>query len=120
MEVIPYETRLRQDRIWARKQIDGFFREGGPYQVLEDLTPKLENAGIPYAVGGGVAVGEHAVDRQTANVEVLVTKQGLAAFRERCEGLGYVPAFPGARKNFKVTGTGVSLDLDRKSTRLNS
>jgi hypothetical protein len=112
MEVIPYETRLRQDRIWARKQIDSFFMRSGPvYQALEDLTRKLEDAGIPYALVGALALGEHGLDRPTSDVDILVTKQGLAAFRERYEGLGYVPAFPGARKKFRSTETSVSVDF---------
>jgi hypothetical protein len=111
MEVVPYETRLRQDRIWARKQIDAFFPEGGPYQTLEDLTPKLEDAGISYVLAGGVALGEHGIDRQTAEVEILVTPRGLAAFWERHEDFGYVPAFPGAKRKFKAAKTGVTVDF---------
>ena len=83
MEAVPCETRLRQDRIWARTQIDSFFELGGPYQTLEHLTRWLEATGSPYAIGGGVAVGEHGVDRQFARVELLVMQQGLAAIRDR-------------------------------------
>jgi hypothetical protein len=112
MEVVPYEVRLRQDRVWARKQIDSFFMRSGPvYQALEDLTHKLEDAGIPYALVGALALGEHGLDRPTADVDILITKQGLAAFRERYEGLGYVPAFPGASKRFRSTETNVSVDF---------
>ena len=111
MEVVPYETRLRQDRIWARKQVDSFFRRGGPYKTLEDLQTWLETTGIPYAVVGRVAVGERGVDRQTAKVEILTTKEGLAAFRERSGDLGYVPAFPGARESFQSTATGVTVEF---------
>jgi hypothetical protein len=112
MEVIPYETRLRLDRIWARKQIDSFFMRSGPvYQALEDLTRKLEDAGIPYALVGALALGEHGLERATSDVDILVTKQGLAEFRERYEGLGYVPAFAGARKKFRSTETSVSVDF---------
>ncbi len=112
MEVVPYEERLRQDRIWARKQIDSFFMRSGPvYQALEDLTRKLEDAGIPYALVGALALGEHGLHRATSDVDILVTKQGLAAFRERYEGLGYVPAFPGASKRFRSTETNVSIEF---------
>jgi hypothetical protein len=111
MDAIPYETRLRQDRIWARVQIDGFFADGGPYKTLNKLSSCLEQAGIPYAVGGDVALGEHGVDRQSASLEILVTKQGVAFFQERYEGLGYVPAFPGASKRFRSTETNVRVDF---------
>jgi hypothetical protein len=112
VDVLPYETRLRQDRIWARNQIDSFFMQSGAvYQVLDDLARKLEDAGIPYALVGALALSEHGLVRATVDVDILVTKDGLAAFREKYEGLGYVPAFPGAIKKFRSTETGVRVDF---------
>jgi hypothetical protein len=45
------------------------------------------------------------------DVDVLLTKEGLDEFRAKYEGLGYVPAFSGARKRFRSTETGVAIDF---------
>ena len=45
------------------------------------------------------------------DIDLLITTQGLAAFRDRYEGLDYVPAFPGAEKQFRATETGVRVDF---------
>ena len=112
MDVQPYEQRLRQDRIWGRQQADSFFMRVGPvYQALEDLTRRLEEARISYALVGALALREHGLNRETVNVNILVTKEGLAAFRERYEGWGYVPAFPGAQKQFRAAENGVRIDF---------
>ena len=112
MKVEVYETHLRQDRVWARQQIDSFFMRGGPvYKTLDDLAHKLDEAGIPYALIGALALGEHGLYRMTVDVDLLVAKEGLAEFRTRYEGLGYIPAFPGATKRFRSTDTGVKIDF---------
>jgi hypothetical protein len=112
VEVLAYETHLRQDRLWARKEIDShFMRKGSVYKALGDLIERLESAGISYALIGALALGEHGLDRSTEDVDILVTKEGLAEFRARFEGLGYVPAFQGAIKKFRSTDTGVRIDF---------
>lgn len=107
-----YESLLRQNRIRAREEIDSFFlRRGKVYEALGGLTRKLEDGGIPYALAGALALGEHGLDRMTVDVHILVTKQGLEAFRAKYEGRGYVPAFPGAQKQFRSVETGVRIDF---------
>lgn len=86
-------------------------RSGPVYKTLGDLARRLEDAGIPYALIGALALGEHGLDRMTVDVDLLITKEGLAEFRSRYEGLGYVPAFPGATKRFRSTETGVKIDF---------
>jgi hypothetical protein len=71
----------------------------------------LEEEGIPYAVIGGMALGKHGFARMTEDVDVLMTAEGLAVFRERCEGKGYVPAFAGASKTFRDTETQVRIEI---------
>ena len=43
------------------------------------------------------------------NVDVLMTPEGLVAFRARFVGRGYVPAFPGAHKTFRDAQTRVRI-----------
>ena len=53
----------------------------------------------------------HGFVRATEDVDLLVTPRGLRAFRERCVGRGYVPAFPGAKKSFRDVETGVRVEF---------
>ena len=71
MAVQAYESLLRQDRIRAREEIDSFFmRTGKVYYALGDVTQKLKDAGIPYALVDGLALGEHGMDRMTVDVDI--------------------------------------------------
>ena len=51
--------------------------------------------------------------RQTVNVDILLSSEGLERFRERFVGSGYVPAFSGAEKSFCDAETGVRIDFIR-------
>jgi len=86
-------------------------RQGNVFETVRNLARELEHQGIDYAVVGGLAVGEFGYARATTDVDVLMTRDGLAAFRERCLGLGYLPAFAGAMKSFRDTGTGIRIEV---------
>ena len=43
------------------------------HQALARITTRLEQRGIPYAVGGGMAVNAHGHRRTTTDVDVLLT-----------------------------------------------
>jgi hypothetical protein len=86
-------------------------RRGDVFDTVRRLASELDLQGIPYAVVGGLAVGELGYVRATTDVDILLTRDGLAAFHERCVGRGYVPAFPGAMKTFKDTETGIRIEV---------
>ena len=86
-------------------------RQGDVYDAVRRLARRLEEEGVDYAVAGGMAVVEHGSRRTTEDVDVLMRADGLAAFRERCVGRGYVPAFPGATRAFLDTPTGVRIEV---------
>ena len=86
-------------------------RQGNVFETVKQLAKELEHQGIDYAVIGGLAVGELGYARGTTDVDVLMTREGLAAFRERCVGRGYLPAFAGAMKSFRDTATGVLIEV---------
>ena len=71
--------------------------------TLNELARRLDEAGIDYAIVGGMALGYHGFVRVTQDVDVLLTSVGYIRFTESLVGLGYVPLFPGARKKFKDT-----------------
>lgn len=63
-------------------EIDMFFAgRGEVQQTLRRLVKRLQKARIPYAVMGGLAVNAHGHQRLTKDVDVLLSPDGLAAFR---------------------------------------
>ena len=85
--------------------------QGDVYTTLRRLTRRLELERITYALVGGLALAAHGLVRMTNGVDVLMSAAGFTAFRERCVGRGYVPAFPGAQKTFRDTQTQVRIEI---------
>src|SRR3990172_3133921 len=82
-----------------------FKQQGDVYEALRRLVKRLDEQDIPYALIGGMALISHGYRRYTEDVDILLTSAGLAAFRERCVGRGYVPGFCGGQKTVRGTGT---------------
>ena len=78
-------------------------KQGPVYSTLERLARRLRDEDIPYAVVGGMALNLYDYERMTRDIDVLLTPAALEKFIERCVGLGYIQAFPGARKSFRDT-----------------
>ena len=88
-----------------------FMGEGTLNKTLARLSNDLEEHGISYAVIGAVALLAHGYPRFTEDIDLVMTAEGLEKFHEELIGLGYVPAFPGARKRLKSTADGVSIEV---------
>jgi hypothetical protein len=58
-----------------------------------------------------MALNAHGYHRETVDVDVLVTPEGLSAFVAQLVGRGYHPAFEGARKSFRNTQTNVKIEF---------
>ncbi|MBX3280260.1 MAG: hypothetical protein KF868_19850 [Acidobacteria bacterium] len=94
------------------KEASDFFMTGGDVEkTLRRLAERLESEGVAYAVVGAMALGRHGLRRMTEDVDVLLTRDGLERFRQRCVGLGYTPAFNGARKAFRDAETHVRIEF---------
>ena len=78
--------------------------------ALSKLARLLDQAGIPYAVIGAMALNEYGYRRVTVDVDILLTRDGLEALRERALGHGYVEKFPGSR-GLRDTEHGVPIDV---------
>ena len=106
-----YEPKGRS--IWqVLREGDALFAgEGAVYDTLRRLAQRLEDGSIPYALIGGMALISHGYRRFTEDVDILLTAEGLAAFREQCVGRGYVPAFVGAQKTFRDTLSNVKIEI---------
>jgi hypothetical protein len=67
------------------------------HKALARLVRRLDDAAIPYAVIGAMALNGHGYVRATVDIDVLVTRDGLERFRTACLGRGYVERFDGSR-----------------------
>jgi hypothetical protein len=86
-------------------------RKGDVFETVRRLAARLHEEHLDYVVIGGLAVSELGYARATVDVDILLRPEGLEAFRERCVGRGYVPAFPGATKCFKDAQTGIRIEI---------
>jgi hypothetical protein len=75
-----------------------FENESAVHKALRKVTKRLDELAIPYAVVGGMAMFFHGYRRFTEDVDLLVTKEGLAEVHRRLEGLGWVPPFQGSKQ----------------------
>src|SRR6266540_884636 len=91
-----------------------FMGQGSLNNTLAQLTSDLKKHGIDYMVIGAVALLAHGYPRFTEDIDLVLTPEGLEVFHRDLIGLGYAPAFPGARKRLRSTKDGVN--IDRKST----
>ena len=94
------------------REVDQFFMKTGPvHETLRKIARTLTEEDIDYAVIGGMALALHGFVRPTQDVDLLMTREGLERFNERLLGRGYLQAFPGARKHFRDTETGVPVEV---------
>jgi len=80
------------------------------HQALIRLTSALEKDGIPYAIAGAMALNAHGYRRVTTDVDVLLTREGLARFKENHLGRGWVERSAGS-KGMRDTESGVKIDV---------
>lgn len=85
-------------------------KTGKVHQAALELARRLDAAQIPYAVAGAMALGAHGYERVTSDVDVLVTREGLARFKALHLGRGYLEKFAGS-KGLRDTENGVNIDV---------
>ena len=88
-----------------------FMGEGNLNRALAHVAADLEKHEIDYMVVGALALFAHGYPRLTEDIDLVFTPDGLAKFHEELIGLGYAPAFPGARKRLRSTKDGVRIDV---------
>jgi hypothetical protein len=87
-----------------------FMNDSDVHHALAKITRLLDEANIPYALVGALALGEYGYRRVTTDVDLLLTREGLAAFKAKQLGRGYVEKFTGSR-GMRDTEHGVSIDV---------
>jgi hypothetical protein len=88
-----------------------FMGQGTLNNTLSRLAEDLNEHQIDYMVIGAVALLAHGYPRFTEDIDIVLTPEGLAAFHRELIGVGYVPAFAGARKRLRSTLDGVSIKV---------
>ncbi len=74
-----------------------FMGQANVQRALEKLVAALEGQRIPYAIVGALALNEFGYQRATVDVDVLLTEEGLRAFKTAHLGRGFVERSPGSR-----------------------
>lgn len=99
-------------RFWenARECSRFFMGTSDVEHALLQLAATLDQADIPYAIAGAMALNEYGYLRVTSDVDVLLTREGLADLKSRVLGRGYVEKFPGSR-GLRDTTHNVNIDV---------
>jgi hypothetical protein len=109
---IDYEERIRQSPEFALRESSAHFdANNAVWRTLNRLAKDLDEAGIPYALVGAMALNQHGYARMTTDVDIIMTREGLEQFRARFIGRGYRPQFEGALKTFRDTETQVRIEV---------
>jgi Nucleotidyl transferase of unknown function (DUF2204) len=88
-----------------------FMGKGTLQGTLAQISSDLKQRGIDYMVIGAVALMAYGYPRFTEDIDLVLTGEGLEAFHQELIGLGYIPAFPGARKRLRSTRDGVPIEV---------
>ncbi len=91
----------------ARFMDEFFSGRSKVHRAMTRLAKALDEAGIPFAIAGAMAVNLHGHARTTADVDILLTREGLEKLaspegsephrRARWRGRGWVEKFPGSK-----------------------
>ena len=109
MHAAPGSLEERFER--ALENAESFFMKTGKiHQAALAIAQRLDAAKIPYAIAGAMALGAHGYERVTIDVDILLTREGLASLKRALLGRGYVEKFPGS-KGVRDTENGVVIDV---------
>src|SRR2546425_4961935 len=88
-----------------------FMGQGKLNNALARLVADLNEHGINYLVIGAVALTAYGYRRFTEDIDVILTPEDLDRFHCELVGLGYAPAFEGARKRLRSTRDGAPIEV---------
>jgi hypothetical protein len=103
---------IQAANFWGRlKEVELFFQKNDQvHKSLRRVVKRLDKAGIAYAIVGGMAVNAHRYQRTTADVDVLLTPEGFAAFRRLFVEANY-ESIPERKRRFVDRTNGVNIDV---------
>jgi hypothetical protein len=93
------------------KEVDAFFAgRDAVHAALRSVSKRLDAARIPYAVVGAMAVNLHRYRHMTDDVDLLMTPDGYAQFRQHFVG-GFYSPHPRRSYRFLDRETQIALDI---------
>ena len=66
-------------------------------KAAASIAKRLADLGVDYAIAGAIALDVHGFRRLTQDVDVLISREGLARFKTQWLGRGYVDVFRGSK-----------------------
>jgi hypothetical protein len=93
-----------------READDYFMGQSKLHEAARALARLLDDEGIPYLISGALALAAHGRVRLTEDVDVLLRREDLAAFKQKWLGRGYVEITPGL-KAVRDTQRNVKVDF---------
>src|SRR5256712_8983378 len=102
----------REARFWdgVAQATKFFMGEADVQRALDKIVRLLDEAHIPYAIVGAMALNEYGYRRVTVDIDILLTREGLEQLKARALGHGYIEKFPGSR-GLRDTEHGVPIDV---------
>jgi hypothetical protein len=88
-----------------------FMGKGRLNNALAQLVADLNEHDIDYLVIGAIALMAYGYPRFTEDIDLILDPEGLHKFHHELIGLGYSPAFQGARKRLRSTRDGTSIEV---------
>jgi hypothetical protein len=96
MQVADFQQVLASPVLAYEEGLNFFEGKGMLNETLSKLVDDLER---------------HGYQRFTSDIDLLLTKEGLEIFQRELVGMGYRPAFEGARKKFRATARNVPIEI---------
>ena len=106
-----FQTIISTPRAAYAEALRFFKGEGMLNDALGRLAADLDSKKIDYVVIGAIALNQHGFRRLTVDIDILLSPEGLKRFQNELVGLGYRPAFEGARKKFQITRENIPLEV---------
>jgi hypothetical protein len=88
-----------------------FMGKGKLNNALARLVADLNEHEIDYVVIGAIALMAYGYPRFTEDIDLILDSEGLDRFHRELVGLGYSPAFQGARKRLRATSDGTPIEV---------
>ena len=107
----PHNEALGERFEAALERIGAYFMASSPvHNAAAEIARRLTDLQIDYAIAGALCLAAHGAVRATEDVDVLIARDGLARFKERWLGRGYVDVRPGG-KAVRDTENAVKIDF---------
>jgi hypothetical protein len=111
MQITDFQQIIRSPTLAYEEGLNFFEGRGMLNETLRRLTDELEKNGIDYAVIRAIALNQHGYQRFTVDIDLLLTREGLAKVHELLVGRGYRPAFEGEQKKFRATERNIPIEV---------